>query len=183
MGIDEVPGDESDQAASRAWVFHISHPFELLLRASEIADSVDELLDARVDETENRNADHCSVDPTGHLFAGTVHDGEAYEKEEGKGDEEPQDVVTWKSRDFPQFHLLVIQFVVAHPAHPVQPAKDSIENGEPDFVQQLKDQNDDPAGGKNRNDGCHPREKGFHSPSNPGMPRFSRLADLIVWMF
>jgi len=44
-------------------------------------------------------------------------------------------------------------------------------------VQELEDEDDDPASGENRDDGGHAREEGLDGSANAGMLDFARCAD------
>ena len=96
----EISGDEADESAAGAGVFHIGDSFKFL-RSPEIADGIDELFDGGVDEAEERDANHGVIDPARDFFPGSICDCDADEKEEGEGNEEPEEVIAGEAIERP----------------------------------------------------------------------------------
>ena len=73
LRINEVAGDEADKTAAWARVFDIGDPFEFL-RPAKISNRINELLNGRIDESEERNTDNKIIDPAARFLAGPVCD-------------------------------------------------------------------------------------------------------------
>ena len=149
----KISGDKANKATPWTGILDVGHPLEFS-GATKISNGIDELFGCAVDKSKKRDSGKKGVDPTENAAAWFVGNGQAQNKEQGKGYEEPEEVVSGEVFDFPRGFR-------SGSTQSIETGKDKVNDCPANVMKEFEDQNDNPTGSKNRDDGSHSSEEGL----------------------